>query len=127
MIHEHKFKTHEMRLRAEWANSLCYALGECHPDDAAAICAAYLETVETGGPLIGDTFGITVSDARLWATAAPPHELVAYTLAGLDVLRSRALGVKSRKLLFWAIWQSLSSTDRMAFLARVNTNGEVAA
>lgn len=127
MMQKHKFKTHEMRMRAEWAESLCYALGECHPDDAGAICAAYLESVETGGPLIGDTFGITVSDARLWVAAAPPHELVAYTVAGLDVLRNRALGIKSRKLLFWAIWQSLSSADRMAFLARVQSKGEVAA
>lgn len=127
MIHEHTFKTHEMRLRAEWANSLCYALGECHPDDAAAICAAYLETVETGGPRLGDPFGMVAGDARLWATAAPPHELVAYTVAGLDALRNRALGIKSRKLLFWAIWQSLPLTDRTAFLARVQSTGEVAA
>lgn len=124
MKHNHTFKTHEMRMRAEWANALAYALGECHPEDAAAICAAYLETVETGGPLIGDPFGITVSDASLWATAAPPHELVAYTLAGLDVLRSRALGIGSRKRLIVALWGSLPLADRQSFLSRVDADGQ---
>jgi hypothetical protein len=103
-------------LRAEWADALCYALGECHPYDAAAICAAYLETAETGGPLMGDPFGMVAGDARLWAVSAPPHELVAYTLAGLERLPRSHLGTRTRKTAFKAIWRSFTDQERAAFL-----------
>ena len=124
MMHDRQITDHSTRLRMEWANSLAYALGECHPDDAAAICAAFLETVETGGPMLGDPFGITVSDARLWAAAAPPHELVAYTLAGLAELPRAHVSNAAGKRLFVAIWGRLPDADRRAFLARVDPDGQ---
>ena len=123
MMHDRVITDHAMRLRAEWANSLAYALGECHPDDAAAICAAFLETVETGGPLMGGIFGITVSDARLWAAAAPPHELVAYTLAGLAELPKAHLSNPARKTCFKAIWRSFTDAERAAFITAVTKKG----
>ena len=119
MKHDRQITDPSLRLRAEWASALCFALGECHPDDAAAICAAYLETVETGGPVMGDPFGTVAADARLWAQAAPPHELVAYTLAGLERLPRSHLSAPARKRLFKAIWRSLTAADRAAFIAHV--------
>ena len=123
MMHDRVISDHATRLRMEWANSLAYALGECHPDDAAAICAAFLETVETGGPMLGDPFGITASDARLWAAAAPPHELVAFTLAGLERLPKAHLSSPARKTCFKAIWRSFSDIERAAFIAAVTKKG----
>lgn len=108
-----------LRMRAAWAQSLCFTLGECLPHDAAAICVAYLETVETGGPLMGDPFGLVAGDARLWAASAPPHELVAYTLAGLERLPRSHLSTGTRKTAFKAIWRSFNDQDRAAFLKAV--------
>jgi hypothetical protein len=107
------------RLRYEWAEAAAFALSEAEPTDAAAICFAYLETAETGGPVLGDPFGTVAGDARLWATAAPPHELIAYTLAGLEVLPKSPLSTVTRKTAFKAIWRSFDHQDRAAFLAAV--------
>ena len=122
-MHDRQINDPALRLRMEWANSLCFALGECHPDDAAAICAAFLETVETGGPVLGDPFGMVAGDARLWAVAAPPHELVAYTLAGLAELPKAHLSNPARKTCFKAIWRSFSDIERAAFIAAVTKKG----
>lgn len=108
-----------LQMRAEWAEAACYALAHSHPNDAAAICFAYLETAETGGPVMGDPFGSVAGDARLWATAAPPHELIAYTLAGLEVLPKSHLSTVTRKTAFKAIWRSFDHQDRAAFLTAV--------
>jgi len=105
-------------LRLTRAEALCYFLGECDPLDAAAICAAFLETVETGGPR-HDPFGFAYADAKLWALAAPPHELVAYTVAGLERLPKSPLSAPSRKNLFKHLWRSFTDADRAAFLAHV--------
>lgn len=108
-----------LRLRYEWAEAAAFALSEAEPTAAAAICFAYLETAETGGPVLGDPFGMVAGDARLWATAAPPHELVAYTLAGLEELPKSHLSTVTRKTAFKAIWRSFDHQDRAAFLAAV--------
>lgn len=110
-------------LRKENATTLALALGEAHPDDAAALCLAFLETMETGGPLIGNPYGMPAADARLWADIAPVHELVAYGVAALDSLRSAALGVSTRKRLFADIWETFDRDDRIAFLAKVDPEG----
>ena len=119
MTFQTKIADPAMRMRAAWAEAVCFALGESHPHDAAAICAAFLETAETGGPLLGDPFGMVAGDARLWATSAPPHELVAYTLAGLERLPKAHLTSGTRKAAFKAIWRSFNDRDRAAFLNAV--------
>jgi hypothetical protein len=108
-----------IRLRAEWATTLALTVGECHPHDAAAICVAFLETVETGGPVMGDQFGMVAADARLWAAVAPPHELAAYTLAGLERLPKAHLSNPARKAAFRAIWRTFTNTERTSFIATV--------
>lgn len=118
MMHDRQINDPAMRHRAEMAGWLCVALEKNRPEDAAPICAAYLETVETGGPR-HDPFGLLYSDARLWAQAAPPHELVAYTLAGLERLPKSPLSVPARKNLFKHLWRSFTDTDRAAFLRHV--------
>lgn len=84
------------------------------------ICTAYLETSETGGPLLGDPFGMVARDARLWVASAPPHELVAYTLAGLEHLPKSHLTTGTRKTVFKAIWCTFTDKDRAAFLQAVS-------
>ena len=123
-IHDRQITDPALRLRAEWAEAVCYALGECHPDEAAPICAAYLETAETGGPVLGDPFGMVASDARLWAAAAPPHELVAYTVAGLERLPKAHLSLPARKRVFKHLWRSFTDTDRAAFIKAVTKGGK---
>lgn len=108
-----------LRMRAAWVEALCFALAQSHPNDAAEICTAYLETAETGGTLLGDPFGMVAGDARLWATSAPPHEQVAYTLAGLERLPKSHLSTGMRKTAFKAIWHSFTDQDRAAFLKAV--------
>lgn len=111
-----------LRLRLEWARAVAYGLGECDPSDAAAICAAYLETVETGGPIY-DPFAFTYGGAALWAEAAPVHEVVAFTLAGLRTLPDALLSRPARKRCFAATWERFCADDRRAFLARVDADG----
>ncbi|MCC5956469.1 MAG: hypothetical protein JJU07_10210 [Natronohydrobacter sp.] len=122
-MHDRQITDPALRLRMEWANSAAFALRECHPDDAAAICVAYLETVETGGPTLGDPFGMVASDARLWAAAAPPHELTAYTLAGLERLPKSHLSNPARKNCFRAIWHSFTDAERASFIAAASKKG----
>jgi len=105
-------------LPAQWAEAACLALAECRPQDAAAICTAYLDTMQTAGPQ-RDAFGLLYEDAKWWADAAPVHELVAYTLAGLSRLPRRHPSLPARKALFKALWRSLPDTDRAAFVAHV--------
>lgn len=105
-------------LRLQWAEAACMALGECDPQDAAAICAAFLDTAETGGPR-HDVFGLLYQDALWWADLAPPHELVAYVTAGLDRLPKTHLSTPRRKQVFKHLWRSFTETDRAAFLAHV--------
>src|SRR6056297_1435186 len=82
--------TPDTRLRLEWAETAVFALEHCRVSHANAICAAWLEGAEIGGPR-HDPFGMVYSDARFWALGAPQHELVAYTLAGLERLPSALL------------------------------------
>ncbi|WP_431299184.1 hypothetical protein [Tabrizicola sp. BL-A-41-H6] len=119
MTFQTKIADPALRMRAAWAEAVCFALAHSHPIDGAAICAAYLETAETGGPLLGDPFGLVVGDARLWAASAPPHELAAYTLAGLERLPKSQLSTGTRKTAFMAIWRSFNDHDRAAFLCAV--------
>ncbi|PTV93508.1 hypothetical protein C8J27_11521 [Rhodobacter aestuarii] len=113
------FKTKEYRLRAEWARAVWFALDHCHPEDAAQICAGFLDSLSTQGPSVSHPFGMTSGEAMIWADCAPIHELAAYVAAGLDRLRGLALAKSARKRLFWALWQGFDPEDRRAFLAQV--------
>lgn len=108
-----------LRLRAECATWLVHALEACHPDDGAEICAAYLQTTEQGGPWMRVLYDMQARDAQIWALAAPPHELIAHTLAGLKRLPQKHLSLPARKALFKHLWRSFSPADRAAFLAHV--------
>ncbi len=112
-----------LRHRAEWAKTLALTLEHCNSQEAAAICAAFLDTVETGGPR-HDWLGHVYADARLWADSAPPHELVAYTLAGLDRLPRAHLGNATHKRAFVALWDAFDASDRARFLGRVDPDGK---
>ena len=122
-IETRQFQSMEYRMRAEWASAAAYALENCHPHDAAQLCAGILDAMQTDGPTLGDPFGMVAGDARFWADCAPPHELAAYGLAALEKLRGPALGIGQRKRLFAALWASFSEADRVAFLRRVDGEG----
>lgn len=106
------------RLRAERGVSLGLALGDAHPEDAAAICAGYLEAICAGMPRL-DPFGDLRADAAYWADAATPAELNAYACAALRRLETRVQGLEARKRLMAAIRRSLPQTERTAFLRKV--------
>ncbi|WP_244927306.1 hypothetical protein [Roseinatronobacter bogoriensis] len=120
---DHNFKSHEMRMRAEWAKALCFAISECHPDDAKQIMAAALDDMAAGSPPKAFPFCDIRSDADWWADCAHPAELECYFSSALKRLGNRALGVKARKRLFVALWQSFPLADRQAFLSRVDADG----
>ncbi|WP_137701652.1 hypothetical protein [Marimonas lutisalis] len=109
----------EARMRLEWADSARFALEQCHPEQANAICLAWLEKSETGGPR-HDPFGMLYSDAKFWAVAAPPHELLAYTLAGLEQLPKTHLTLPMRSRAIKALWRSLPVSERTAFIRHVH-------
>ncbi|WP_154664665.1 hypothetical protein [Gemmobacter nectariphilus] len=120
---DHPLTLHTEHSANRAVDALCRALADCDPKAAAAICAAYLDDQRTGGPVLGDPFGMVAGDAGLWADSAPVHELAAYGVAALDRLRTANLGLNARKRLFAALWQSFPDQDRKAFLARVDAEG----
>ncbi len=116
---KHEFKTPEMRHRAEWAATLAMVFEHAHPAEAVPLAVAYAESFETGGPRLGDPFGMVASDAGIWARSAPPHELIAYTLAGLEQMPKAHLSNPARKKLFKHLWKDFTDRDRTAFLRHV--------
>ncbi len=106
------------RLRNAWAEALCHAISECHPQDAAQIMVAALEDMVGEGPQ-ADAFGTLRGDAQWWAETAPQHELQEYTYAGMKQLGQRALGPGARKRLILTLWQGLTPADKRAFIAKV--------
>jgi hypothetical protein len=112
------------RLRHERRVSAVLALYCLDPMDAATICTEVLESMETDGPR-HDPFGHVRSDARFWADCAPPHEVAAYTVAGLERLQNSPLGRRTRKRVFFALWQTFKISDRFAFLTKVDLQGNI--
>lgn len=110
------------RLRQERAVTLGLALADAHPEDAAAICAGYLDATAVGMPGF-DPWGDIRADAEYWADCANPAELNAYTCAALRRLETRVQGLAARKRLMAAIWRSLPQTERTAFLRKVSGRG----
>jgi hypothetical protein len=107
-----------LHLRKAWATRLASVIGHCHPQDAAIICAAFLQDRETGGPEVS-AFGNVRSDAEWWADIAPPHEVQEYVYAGMKVMASRAIGSSARRRFIAALWAGLDASDRAAFIQRV--------
>ena len=112
----------DARFRLGWAEAAIFALEQCTLPHANAICSAWLEAAETGGPR-HDPFGTLYADARYWAVAAPPHELVAYTVAGLELAPKALLPLPFRKWVFKDLWRGLPDAERYAFLKAVTKGG----
>jgi thiamine pyrophosphate-dependent acetolactate synthase large subunit-like protein len=103
-------------LRKAWAESLCYALSQCHPDDAVQIMTAALQDMLAGGPQ--PSLGTLAEDVDWWTIAAPDPELQAYTEAGIKRMAGRAISITARKRFIATLWNGLSDADKDAFLAR---------
>lgn len=107
-----------LALRMERAVTLGLALRDADPQDAAALCAAFL--IDNGAGMPGlDPWGDVRADAEFWADAANPVELNLYACAALRRLGQRVQCLDARKRLMAAIWASLPQTERTAFLRRV--------
>ena len=119
MMHSREIPAAEVRQRLKNAEQLCHALAEAHCEDAAAICAAFMDDMLTTGPGISP-FGDLRADAAFWADCAQPPELEAYFYATLKRLGSSVLGIQARKRLFKALWSSFPQAERAAFLCHVN-------
>lgn len=98
------------------------ALMELSPQDAAAIACTVLDEVRAGDPPY-DALGDIRGAAEWWADFANPAELQLYFASAAKRLENQALGIKSRKRMFAALWLSFSDQDRRAFLARVDPDG----
>ncbi len=73
------FNSQEYRFRAERATTLCLAIADTHPEDAAPILEAALLSMNQGSPppsLVG-----VMDEAAWWADFATPVEHKAYCLA----------------------------------------------
>lgn len=100
---------HEKRQAAIWA------LENLDPQDAATICATVLDEIGAGFPRL-DWWGDAREEAAEWAYGANSGELEAYFTSALKRLNNQALGLKARKRMIAALFQSLSATDQAAFL-----------
>lgn len=113
------------RVKIDAAMNLCLAIGECDRAVAVQIMAAAMESLQAGMPA-SDPFwqeGVR-SDAEWWADLATPHELEAYTAAGLRAIERTAFCERARKRLFLALWGSMTVADRQAFIGRVDPAGK---
>lgn len=124
MKHESIIHPADLQARRAAVLALCDAIANCHPEDAAQIMAAALDDIGAGDPPMRDPFGDLREDATFWADCAHPIELEAYFASALKRLGSVALGIKARKRLFVALWQSFPLADRQAFLSRVDAQGQ---
>lgn len=108
-------------LRKAWAESLCFAIRECHPQDAAQIMTAALADMEAGMPIMhwATRRDIIRAEAMAWAAEAPQHELHEFAAAAIAELPRRAMGQSARRGLIAALWAGLNADDRAAFIARV--------
>lgn len=113
-------------LRSEVAPRALVALDELARVHAGAVreaAAAWLEDNGAGMPELAVVSDGVRGDAAFWADIASPAELEAYVGAGLRVMGRTAFAAEARKRLLVLIWQSMTETDRRAFLARVDPKG----
>lgn len=103
------------RYRHEKRNTAIIALTDLDPHDAATICVAVLDQVTAGSPGL-DPWGDMRADAAFWADCANPAELEIYFAAALKRLQNQVLGIRARKRLLAALFQSLGGADQQAFI-----------
>lgn len=77
---EQAFKSKEYRLRSERATTLCLAIAECEPEDAAPILWEALDDFHRRG-LPGAPLTNLMTHATEWAGWATELELKAYAVA----------------------------------------------
>ena len=105
----------QARYRHEKRHSAIIALTDLDPQDAATIAAAVLDQVAAGSPGF-DPWGDIRADAEFWADCANPAELETYFAAALKRLQNQVLGIRARKRMMAALFQSLGGTDQQAFI-----------
>lgn len=110
------------RYRHEKRVTAVMALEALDPHDAATICTTVLDEISAGYPQY-TAFGNMRADAEFWGDCANPAELEFYFAATLKRLGNQALGIRARKRLLVALWQSFSIAERQAFLNRVDAVG----
>lgn len=86
-----------------------------HDVTVAVLCAA-AEELGAGMPELGGYRGEISAHAMTWADCATPHELATYLAAGLSKIDRRAFARNTRKRLLVALWNSMPSDDRTAFI-----------
>lgn len=86
-----------------------------HHITVAVLCAA-AEELGAGMPELGSYRGEISNHAVTWADCATPHELATYLAAGLAMVDRRAFARNTRKRLLVALWNSLTTEDRAAFI-----------
>lgn len=105
-------------------HNLATAIAECDARDVAHILAAALDDLGTGVPEVSNFTSSLRSDAAAWADWASPPEIETVVAAGLRKLGKTALGIKTRKRMIVALWESLTDADRRAFLQGVDPSGK---
>ena len=107
-------------LRKAWAESLCYALSQCHPDDAVQIMTAALQDMVIGSPVpaFSQLADSLKQDAEWWLAYVSDLEAQVFLEAIIDHIGNRALGIAARKRFIATLWNGLDERDRDAFLAR---------
>lgn len=86
------------------------------------LCAA-LEEYIGAGPAGQAQIADMKYDAAWWADMANPRELEAYVGAGLRAIERRTFAPAARKRLLVALWDSLDTDEKRAFLTRVDPEG----
>jgi len=101
------------------ADALAGAIQKLAQTDSTTVvtilCAA-AEDLGAGLPGLQKYHYDMVIDANFWANTATPHELAAYTAAGLAKVDRSAFALNTRKRLLVSLWNSLPSRDRARFL-----------
>ena len=101
---------HDKRQAAIWA------LQSLDEQDAAVICATFLDETGAGFPRL-DWWGDAREEAAEWSYRANSGELEVYFTSALKRLENQALGLRARKRMIAALFHSLNATDQAAFLA----------
>ena len=105
-------------------HNLAVAIADCDASDACQIMAAALDDLGAGQPDVSILQSTLRQDAASWADWASPPELETVVAAGLRKIGKTALGIKARKRLIVALWESLTDADRRAFLQGVDPSGK---
>lgn len=89
--------------------------------EACQTMSAWLDELRVGLPIA--PFTTIEAEAASWAALATPVELEIYTTEALSRLEATPLGLKARKRVFLALWQTFIDQDRRAFVKKVDPYG----